>query len=53
MKTYIFKRNGVKITIDADTLDDAYLQLEQRVIRAKLLGVDVGSDLDFHLDSCF
>lgn len=53
MKTYIFRRNGVKITIDTDTLEDAYVQLEHRVRAAKALGVDVGSDLDFNLDSCF
>jgi len=53
MKTYIFKHGFVRIAIDADTLEEAYDQLTQRVLAAKAIGVNVGSDLDFNLVSCF
>ena len=53
MKTYIFKHDFVRIAIDADTLEEAYEQLVQRVSDARKLGVDVGSDFDFNLVSCF
>ena len=53
MNIYIFKSQGVTITIQATDVDNAFCMLSDRIIMLKEMGVVVPDSWDFDLDSVF